>query len=140
MLVLSRKLGEKIHIGPDITVTVVDIDRGKIRLGIDAPRDVQIYRPEYKPPEQPPPRVGSGAGGRAVLRAEQARGGDFVGWWYVCDCRGYLWPDGLFRIFCFDVAAGGKGGYYPAKELADSAALNHKAAHAPEAARRAEPC
>jgi len=37
MLVLSRKLGEKICIGENISITVVDIDRGKIRLGIDAP-------------------------------------------------------------------------------------------------------
>ena len=39
MLVLSRKLGEKIFIGDNICITVVDIDRGKIRLGIEAPRD-----------------------------------------------------------------------------------------------------
>ncbi len=46
MLVLSRKLGEKIHIGDRICITVVDIDRGKIRLGIEAPRDVPIFRQE----------------------------------------------------------------------------------------------
>lgn len=46
MLVLSRKLGEKIFIGENIVITVVDIDRGKIRLGIEAPRDVPIYRQE----------------------------------------------------------------------------------------------
>jgi carbon storage regulator len=46
MLVLSRKLGEKIYINDNICITVVDIDRGKIRLGIDAPRDVPIFRQE----------------------------------------------------------------------------------------------
>lgn len=46
MLVLSRKLGEKIVINDDITVTVVDIDRGKIRLGIEAPREVPVFRKE----------------------------------------------------------------------------------------------
>ncbi len=46
MLVLSRKLGEKIHIGDNICITIVDIDRGKIRLGIEAPRDVPIFRQE----------------------------------------------------------------------------------------------
>lgn len=46
MLVLSRRLGEKIIINGDIVVTVVDIDRGKIRLGIEAPRDVPIFRKE----------------------------------------------------------------------------------------------
>lgn len=49
MLVLSRKLGEKIYIGENICITVVDIDRGKIRLGIDAPRDVPIFRQELLP-------------------------------------------------------------------------------------------
>lgn len=58
MLVLSRKLGEKIFIGENICITVVDIDRGKIRLGIEAPRDVPIYRQELLPlagqqPESP---------------------------------------------------------------------------------------
>ncbi len=59
MLVLSRKLGEKIFIGENICITVVDIDRGKIRLGIEAPRDVPIYRQELLPlngparPDQP---------------------------------------------------------------------------------------
>jgi len=46
MLVLSRKLGEKIYISENICITVVDIDRGKIRLGIEAPRDVPIFRQE----------------------------------------------------------------------------------------------
>ena len=49
MLVLSRKLGEKIYIGENICITVVDIDRGKIRLGNEAPRDVPIYRQELLP-------------------------------------------------------------------------------------------
>jgi carbon storage regulator len=49
MLVLSRKLGEKICIGENISITVVDIDRGKIRLGIDAPREVPIFRQELLP-------------------------------------------------------------------------------------------
>ena len=46
MLVLSRKLGEKIYINDNICITVVDIDRGKIRLGIEAPRNVPIFRKE----------------------------------------------------------------------------------------------
>jgi carbon storage regulator len=46
MLVLSRKLGEKIFINNNICITVVDIDRGKIRLGIEAPREVPIFRKE----------------------------------------------------------------------------------------------
>ena len=57
MLVLSRKLGEKIFIGDNICITVVDIDRGKIRLGIEAPRDVPIYREELLPLNHPRPDV-----------------------------------------------------------------------------------
>jgi carbon storage regulator len=49
MLVLSRKLGESIVIGKDIKVTVLYVDRYKIRLGIEAPRQVAIYREELLP-------------------------------------------------------------------------------------------
>jgi carbon storage regulator len=56
MLVLSRKLGEKIYINDNICITVVDIDRGKIRLGIEAPRNVPIFRQELlTEPHQPKP-------------------------------------------------------------------------------------
>lgn len=46
MLVLTRKPGEKIHIGPDITVTVLEAVGNKIRIGIDAPQDVKVLRAE----------------------------------------------------------------------------------------------
>lgn len=46
MLVLSRKVGEIITVGNSITITVVGNDRGIIRLGIDAPRDIPVHRKE----------------------------------------------------------------------------------------------
>lgn len=49
MLVLSRKLGEKIVIGDNIVITVVKIDRNQIRIGIEAPQDVPVYREEILP-------------------------------------------------------------------------------------------
>jgi carbon storage regulator len=49
MLVLSRKLGEKIVIGDNIVITVVKIDRNQIRIGIEAPQDVPVYREEIAP-------------------------------------------------------------------------------------------
>jgi len=55
MLVLSRKLGEKIYISDNICITVVDIDRGKIRLGIEAPRNVPIFRQELVASPGPQP-------------------------------------------------------------------------------------
>jgi len=48
MLVLTRKKGESILIGEGVEITVVDISEGKVRLAIDAPREVQIIRSEVK--------------------------------------------------------------------------------------------
>jgi carbon storage regulator len=49
MLVLTRKLMEKLFIGDDICVTVVRLEGGQVRLGIDAPRDVTVVRAELVP-------------------------------------------------------------------------------------------
>jgi len=46
MLVLSRKQDEKIIIGDSITLMVVAIQGDKVRLGIEAPKDVSIHREE----------------------------------------------------------------------------------------------
>ncbi len=46
MLVLSRKIGEKIRIGEDIVITLVSIKGDKIRVGIEAPEEVKILREE----------------------------------------------------------------------------------------------
>ena len=46
MLVLTRKLGETIVIGDDIVIKVVDIHGKQIRLGIDAPTEIRIFRGE----------------------------------------------------------------------------------------------
>ncbi len=50
MLVLTRKLGEKSVIGDGIVVTVVLVERNKIRLGIEAPANVPILRSELIAP------------------------------------------------------------------------------------------
>ena len=46
MLVLSRYVDEVIYVGEDITITVLEIDRGRVKIGIDAPKNVGIYRKE----------------------------------------------------------------------------------------------
>lgn len=46
MLVLSRKLGQRIMVGTDIVFTVVEIRGDKVRLGVDAPRGIAIHREE----------------------------------------------------------------------------------------------
>jgi carbon storage regulator len=58
MLVLTRKLMEKLFIGDDICVTVVRLEGGQVRLGIDAPRDVTVVRAELVP-DRPVPRLGA---------------------------------------------------------------------------------
>ncbi len=46
MLVLSRKIGEKILVGENIEVIVVDVRGDKVRLGIQAPKDIPVHREE----------------------------------------------------------------------------------------------
>jgi carbon storage regulator len=48
MLVLTRRIGEKLFIGDDIEVIITDIDRGKVRIGISAPAGVRIDREEIR--------------------------------------------------------------------------------------------
>jgi len=48
MLILARKLEEEIYLGNDISIKVVEINKGMIKLGIEAPKDMQILRGELK--------------------------------------------------------------------------------------------
>ncbi len=52
MLVLSRKLGQRFHVGNDVRVTIVKIDRNSVRIGVEAPNDVNVYREEIIPLEK----------------------------------------------------------------------------------------
>jgi carbon storage regulator len=58
MLVLSRKIGERVNIGGGIVVTVLGINGDKVRLGFDAPVDVPILRQEIMPGEKKQPNTG----------------------------------------------------------------------------------
>ena len=57
MLILTRRVGETIRIGDDISVTIVQVHGKQIKLGIAAPEDVEVHREEiYRrihPPEPP---------------------------------------------------------------------------------------
>jgi len=48
MLVLSRKVGQRVLIGDNISVTVVRLSGGGVRLGIDAPPEMAVIRQELK--------------------------------------------------------------------------------------------
>lgn len=57
MLVLSRKKTQRICLGDSIVVTIVDIGGDRVKVGIDAPKDVEIWRDEIaekKATAQPP--------------------------------------------------------------------------------------
>lgn len=46
VLILTRKCNESIRIGDDITITMMRVDAGQVRIGIDAPRGVPVHREE----------------------------------------------------------------------------------------------
>ena len=48
MLVLSRKLEEEIYLGSDISIKIVEINKGVVKIGIEAPKQLQILRGELK--------------------------------------------------------------------------------------------
>jgi len=48
MLVLTRRKDESIHIGDDVVVNVAEIRKGQVKLSIDAPRHVPVYRSELR--------------------------------------------------------------------------------------------
>lgn len=62
MLVLSRKVDEGLHIGNDIHVKVLEIKRGRVRLGVEAPRGTSVLRDELERLEDIPARpIANGA-------------------------------------------------------------------------------
>lgn len=61
MLVLSRERNEKVYIGDNIEVMVVEIQGGKVRLGITAPLDIPIVRDDAKKGPRHGPADATGA-------------------------------------------------------------------------------
>ncbi len=46
MLILTRRVGESLMIGDDITITVLGVKGNQVRIGVNAPRDVAVHREE----------------------------------------------------------------------------------------------
>mgnify|MGYP002511688445 CR=1 FL=1 len=46
MLILSRKTDQQIKIGDDITITIIEIHDGQVRIGVEAPRNIKVFRQE----------------------------------------------------------------------------------------------
>ena len=53
MLVLTRKIGQRIQLGNNISLTVVRVKGGQVRVGIEAPKEIGIYRGEIANLGQP---------------------------------------------------------------------------------------
>ena len=72
MLVLSRKSTERIHIGDNVVVTVLEIRGNKVRIGIDAPKEVHVLRSELKEVlPSGPSDVGAGVPDLAIASIEE---------------------------------------------------------------------
>ena len=74
MLVLTRKAGESVRIGDNVTVTVVEVRGDVVRLGIDAPREIAVHRAEVYRAVSEANAAASGASEQAL--AELRRGLD----------------------------------------------------------------
>jgi carbon storage regulator len=46
MLILSRKMGESIHVGDSVILTVLGVARGQVKIGIEAPKELSVHREE----------------------------------------------------------------------------------------------
>lgn len=46
MLILTRRVGEILHVGDDVTVTVLGVKGNQVRIGVNAPKDVSVHREE----------------------------------------------------------------------------------------------
>lgn len=73
MLILTRRVGETLMIGDDITVTVLSVKGNQIRIGVNAPRELPVHREEVyeriRSTEQPrPPRPQVVVNGNATHR------------------------------------------------------------------------
>lgn len=49
MLVLSRKIGERLHVGPDVVIVISRVAGNRVTIGIEAPEDICVVRGELKP-------------------------------------------------------------------------------------------
>lgn len=61
MLVLSRKVGQRILLGDDIEITVLRVSGGGVRIGVEAPPEVRVLRDELKPNDDRNQLTGEGA-------------------------------------------------------------------------------
>ncbi|HEY0939538.1 MAG TPA: carbon storage regulator CsrA [Steroidobacter sp.] len=70
MLILTRRVGETVMIGNDITVTVLGVKGNQVRVGVNAPKEVAVHREEiYERIKREEQAAGSGAAKRPITGA-----------------------------------------------------------------------
>lgn len=72
MLVLSRRLGESVVIGDDVTITILEVRGDVVRVGIDAPRSVKVQRAELLAEVEDTNRAAASPSDDAVANLSQA--------------------------------------------------------------------
>ena len=70
MLILTRRAGETVMIGSDVTITVLGVKGNQVRIGINAPKDVAVHREEIYERIQSEQAAGDGAASTADDKAE----------------------------------------------------------------------
>jgi carbon storage regulator len=76
MLVLSRRSGESVVLGEDITITVLEVRGDVVRIGIDAPRSVKVHRAELLEQLEKSNREAASPSDDLVAQLSQALGRD----------------------------------------------------------------
>jgi len=72
MLILTRRVGESLIIGDDVTITVLGVKGNQVRIGVDAPRDVAVHREEILDrPRKDTPSIGEKADEQADEQSDQ---------------------------------------------------------------------
>ncbi len=74
MLILSRKMGESIYVGDSVTVTVLGVTRGQVKIGIDAPKELTVHREEIYRRIQEEKFTGCAKNGKANERRKKTTG------------------------------------------------------------------
>lgn len=70
MLILTRRVGETVMIGNDVTVTVLGVKGNQVRIGVNAPKDVSVHREEIYERIKREEEGGAGASHRATITGE----------------------------------------------------------------------
>jgi carbon storage regulator len=75
MLILTRKTDEKIKIGEDITVTIIEVRGEQVKIGVEAPKEVRVFREEVYALIQAENRAAAAVGSNALDTLRSVNGG-----------------------------------------------------------------